>query len=262
MRRGSLSGLLAGLLSLAVATTCLAANPPVTVAGKVLDARDGTPVAKAEVIVRGQVASSGPNGDFSTAKIPTSAPIAFRVYRLLPPTEGVKEERYEFMDQTVETPLALIWVNAEVEVRQENQVRKVPAYGWVVADLAKNTPAEVRVAIRDDEGEFCMECHAENGYLAKKTAKAPKPWPVIVDVPFFTSHRFRDMHPSQVPYPTNPEIVKKRKYAPREEVAGMLLDGERMTCLTCHTPHRPNPNGGFAVLEYERTGQLCRRCHR
>jgi hypothetical protein len=237
----------------------------VLVEGRVIDARDGSPVAKAEVVLRQGSATSAADGTFSLAKLAPSSPISFRVHRLLQPDGKAidpKEERYEYFDQTVPTTFALLWVNAEVEEVSGTQRRKVPAFGWKVVDLSAPSPVkvEIQVATKDPEGEFCRGCHLENEYIKKITVKAEKPWPMPITEQFFSGHRFRDLHPTGYDH-----VKVATARAPRFVVAPQgveLLDGKKTTCFTCHTPHRPTPFRAFVKGEYEVKGEFCRRCHR
>ena len=251
------------VLLLALPAEAAAAEQPITLEGRVTDARDGSPVAKAEVIVRTSSATTGTDGGFSLTKLVPSAPISFRAHRQLLPNgkdADPRKERYEYFDQTVPTTYALVWVNAEVEIVSENQVRRVPAFGWKVVDLGSPSKVEIQVAMKDPEGEFCRGCHQENGYLSKVTVKAEKPWPVPVTEQLFTGHRFRDLHPTGFDHG---KLAQTRPDRFVVSPAGVdLLDGRKATCFTCHTPHRPTQYRGFAKGEYEVKGEFCRRCHR
>jgi hypothetical protein len=258
-----LTALLA-FLAVTSVTGVVCAETLVAIEGRVIDARDGSPVAKAEVVLRQGSTATLADGTFALLKLAPSSPVSFRAHRLLQADAKAldpKQERYEYFDQTVPTTFALLWVNAEIEEVSGSQRRTVPAFGWKIIDLAApRGNLEIQVSAKDPKGEFCRTCHPENDYVEKITVKAEKPWPVPVTEQFFSGHRFRDLHPTGYDHG---KVATAR--APRFVVAPQgieLLDGKTTTCFSCHTPHRPTPFRAFVKGEYEVKGEFCRRCHR
>lgn len=92
--------------------------------------------------------------------------------------------------------------------------------------------AEVRVKVRDatDIDAFCSDCHPVKG-------KATRRDQVI-----------RDVHPSGV------VPVKAKK------PFGRYDDRGRVTCESCHSPHRETGLPHFVVASF-RDGKLCLQCH-
>lgn len=110
------------------------------------------------------------------------------------------------------------------------KVRRVLGVSTIfVAD----NPVEIRVAVRDatDVDLFCLECHPPLGKATRRDQK------------------IRDAHPSGV--------VAKNAFGDR----ALLDEKGRVTCESCHTPHRSGEFPLFGRGEI-RKGPYCNRCHR
>lgn len=110
------------------------------------------------------------------------------------------------------------------------EVRRVLGISTIfVAD----NPVQIRVTVRNatDVDAFCLECHPSLGKATRRDQK------------------IRDAHPSGV--------VAINAFGDRA-----LLDKlGRVTCESCHTPHRPGEFPLFGRGEI-RKGPYCNRCHR
>lgn len=95
-----------------------------------------------------------------------------------------------------------------------------------------DNPVEIRVAVRDatDVDVFCLECHPPLGRAVRRDQK------------------IRDAHPSG--------IVARNALGDRS----LLDDRGRVTCESCHTPHRSGAFPGFGRGEILK-GAYCNRCH-
>jgi len=95
-----------------------------------------------------------------------------------------------------------------------------------------DNPVEIRVAVRDatDVDLFCLECHPPLGKAIRRDQK------------------IRDAHPSGV--------VARNAVGDR----ALLDEKGRVTCESCHTPHRSGDFPGFGRGEILK-GAYCNRCH-
>jgi len=95
-----------------------------------------------------------------------------------------------------------------------------------------DNPVEIRVAVRDatDVDVFCLECHPPLGKAVRRDQK------------------IRDAHPSG--------IVARNALGDR----ALLDEKGRVTCESCHTPHRSGEFPLFGRGEIGK-GSYCNRCH-
>ncbi|MHB8764745.1 MAG: cytochrome c3 family protein [Deferrisomatales bacterium] len=256
-----------------VAQERLAGPAPVEyrdVAGRVVDAATGQPLAGVPVSLLHEVALTDESGGFRFEKIPLihSAEVSLRVQNKNGVIIGCI---------TVDVPVRFYPVAAAAEGK----------VAVVIADPLSSSPVELRLAPvgPDRIDDFCGVCHEPNPCLETATydevvrvskdlrgiivreeeveAYKKKLFEQGLQKDLYRKMRYQDTHPGGMNMeviPTLHLVQYQGKFRKPESL--VLREGRFATCDTCHTRHLPTDQRHYVVLPFERENTLCFECHR